>query len=324
MCHVCSPMWFPTSWCTPAKPVVPGKQARRAASTTVGALILAAVLVGCGSGTGGNKTAPSSTTAAPRNRSVQDAQAQAIIERALKVVASDYQDFGAYDLVSPFTLGNLDRKLKHASTLRANGHGRTFFIAVRSATGTDFQIHGKGTRLSRVCTPAGPGCPGGRWAGSSTLALAKVPIISAATKKKIRGILMASINHYAALLAEGERILGSTQYANATAGLDAFSDPDSAASRFSAYRKSPNPENDLSFTSAFEKADRYFTAANEPHAISDWRDEMIQAQGNLAHWVTDAVSWQIKEISTSKLEADASTVRNDLARAEIDARRTAK
>ena len=55
-------------------------------------------------------------------------------------------------------------------------------------------------------------------------------------KKRVRAILTANVDHYAKLLAAGERALGSTQYANANAGLAAFNDPNSAASKFRDYQ----------------------------------------------------------------------------------------
>jgi hypothetical protein len=115
------------------------------------------------------------------------------------------------------------------------------------------------------------------------------------------------------MLSQGQQIIGPVPYPNANAGLAAFNDPNSAASRFSAYRKHPDPESDESYLAAFQRADHFFTAANEPQAIGTWRDDMGQAQSDLYRWVSDAVSWQINEISTSKLQADAAAVTADLA-----------
>jgi hypothetical protein len=64
---------------------------------------------------GSSKTTASSTSAA--SRASDDAQAQAIIARALKVVASDREDFHTYSLVSAVTLKNLDHSLKPVSSL---------------------------------------------------------------------------------------------------------------------------------------------------------------------------------------------------------------
>jgi hypothetical protein len=252
--------------------------------------------------------APTGAIAASAN-----AQAKASVNRALKDIASDYQVFHSY-LITATILKNLDHSLRSVSSLRASSSSKSFSVSVRSASGTTFEVDGIRRHLDRICRPSS-GCPGGHWSGGSRLAFAPVPHLTASQKAQVRSILLASVNHYAQLLSEGQQILGSTQYPNANAGLSAFADPSSAASRFSAYRKHPNPENDLSYLNAFKKADRFFTAANEPQAIGTWRDDMGQAQGDLYRWVTDAVSWQIKELSTSRLQADAATVTTDLAKA---------
>lgn len=46
---------------------------------------------------------------------------------------------------------------------------------------------------------------------------------------------------------------------------------------------------------------------------------MSNAQGDLGAWVQDAVSWQIKEISTTTLQADRAKVQKDLGQARADA-----
>jgi hypothetical protein len=135
----------------------------------------------------------------------------------------------------------------------------------------------------------------------------------------VRSILLGSVNHYASLLAQGQQILGTTQYPNAQAGLAAISDPNSAASRFSAFQKNHNPVNDTSYLDAFNKADKYFTAANEPDAMSAWQNDAGNAQSDLFAWINDAVSWQISEITAGKLQPDVGKFEHDLALARADA-----
>ena len=125
--------------------------------------------------------------------------------------------------------------------LAASGTKTTFTVAVTSGSGTTFRVNGSGVNLTRVCLPSGPVCSGGHWSGSTQLAMPSVPKLSAADKAAVRSIFLGSVNHYASLLAQGQQILGTTQYPNAQAGLAAFSDPNSAASRFSAYQKNHNP-----------------------------------------------------------------------------------
>lgn len=251
-------------------------------------------------------------------RTADDAQAKADIARALKLVASNYQDFGDYTLVTRYTLGNLDHALRKITSLNAEGQGKTFTLSVTSASGTTFVVHGKRLALTRTCSPTGPGCPNGHWAGAKTLALPEVPVITAADKAKISAILTGSVDHYQHLLALGEQALGTTQYATANAGLAAFNDPNSAASRFRDYRQSPNPESDLSFLTAFKKADNFYTAANEPAAISTWRDDMDTVSTALNEWVNLAVGWQIHEKTTPQLQAAEAKIEHDVAKARSD------
>ncbi|HZT16886.1 MAG TPA: hypothetical protein VFA19_13150 [Gaiellaceae bacterium] len=276
----------------------------------------------------GSKTPSATTTSTPANsstgtlstaaRAADDSRAKGDIARALKVIASDYQVFGNYEVLTPYTLGNQDHMLRGIPSLSATSTEKTFTVSIRSASGTTFAVHGNGLRLSRTCSPKGSGCKGGTWAGASQLALPKVPVLTAADKAHVQQILTASVDHYANLLSLGEQALGSTQYANANTGLAAFNDPNSAASRFSAYRKKSNPEGDLSFLNSFKKADNYYSAANEPKAISTWRDDMNDASVALNEWVNLAVGWQIREHTTLQLQAAEHKVTDALAKARLD------
>lgn len=138
---------------------------------------------------------------------------------------------------------------------------------------------------------------------------------SASNGSSARRVLSANVDHYEQLLSEGEQILGATPYPDAQAGLAAMSDPGSPASRFRDYRQHPNPEQDLSYNEAFTKADASYTASDEPAALGAWREHMTEAQSELVAWIQDAASWQISEIPTTKLHADAAKVRHDLAAA---------
>lgn len=142
--------------------------------------------------------------------------------------------------------------------------------------------------------------------------------VSPAVKKKVRAILLGSLNHYEHLLHTGERALGNTQYATSMQGVDAFSDPDSAASRFSAWRQKSNAESDLSFLAAFSKADSFYNAKNEPDAIGTWRDDMSLATGYFNVWTEFAVGWQIKEHTTAQMQASTRRLERMLAKARRD------
>jgi hypothetical protein len=265
-----------------------------------------------------NTSAPSAGSVSTAARATDDARAKADLARALKVIASDYQVFGNFEVMTPYTLGNEDHKLRGIPSLSATSTKRTFTVSIRSASGTTFAVYGVGLKLSRTCSPKGPGCKAGAWTGAGQLALPKVPVLTAADKAHVQQILTASLDHYANLLSLGEQALGSTQYASANAGLAAFNDPSSAASRFSAYRKKSNPEGDLSFLNAFKKADNYYTAANEPSAISTWRDDVNDASVALNEWVNVAVGWQIREHTTLQLQTAEHKVTAALSKARLD------
>jgi hypothetical protein len=96
-------------------------------------------------------------------------------------------------------------------------------------------------------------------------------------------------------------------------------DPHSAAVRFGKYRRHPGPETDMSSEDAFKRADRYFTADNEPDALIRWREDMLDAQGDLSSWVNVAADWQIRSKSTAQLDAAEARVLSDLAKARREA-----
>jgi hypothetical protein len=234
------------------------------------------------------------------------------------VALSDYQVFHEYT-ISKYTLGNEDHALRHVSGLEADGLYQRVTISVLSASGAKFIAKARGAKFRYVCTPVGPNCRHRRW--SAKVIPPKVPRLTASDKAHVRQILVGNVTHYVAELDQGVRVLGSEQYSNANAGLAAMGDPSSAAARFREYRQHPGPERDLSFDRAFARADHYFTAANEPAAISAWRDDMTQAQSDLSEWINAGVSWQIREVSADKLRARETKVRSDLAKARAAALR---
>jgi len=140
-------------------------------------------------------------------------------------------------------------------------------------------------------------------------------------RERVRAILTANVDHYAKLLAAGEQALGPTQYANANAGLNAFNDPNSAASKFRAYQggQGTGPTNDLSYLGGFKHADSYYTAADEPtSAINAWENDIGDAQGAFGEFTDVGTGWQIKENTTAQLRAAERQITDDLARARRD------
>lgn len=287
------------------------------------ALIVVGVVSPTPSPTAQPSTPPPSARAnakpTPPSGGMSASATEGIVNRALKVAASDRQDFGNYDIVVPYTLGNIDHSIRKARSLIANGTGQHLYIAAKAGDGTLFAVSVTGRRLTRTCRPLGTNCRHGVWPGPSQLAFPKIPVLTAQDKARVRSILLGSVDHYASLLMTGELALGTTQYPTPQQGLAAFNDPNSAASRFRQFRSESNVESDLSFNRALGAAGKFFTAANEPQALTTWQEALIQTTGDLYVWVGDAVNWQIRGVPTSKLQADASAVTKDLAAARAAA-----
>lgn len=126
--------------------------------------------------------------------------------------------------------------------------------------------------------------------------------------------------HFAILFASGVQAAGRSQYANASAGLAAMSDPSSEAASFRAYQLTRDPLGDHSYTAAFAAVSKYYTLADVPNSLSTWDDDMNNVAVALFNWVTNTPDWQIGQISTAKfrvLEAAVVTAINQ-ARAEIN------
>jgi len=62
---------------------------------------------------------------------------------------------------------------------------------------------------------------------------------------KAAQILTTATDHYAQVFAQGQQIVDTTQYSDGNAGLDALQDPNSAASKLSAWRQSSRIEQDV-------------------------------------------------------------------------------
>jgi hypothetical protein len=274
---------------------------------------------------------PASRHPANPKAHAQNLKTMRLLARALKDVTSPVTspqfrvDNGDY-LFTAITLRRYDPRLRHARFLDTVGLGQQFVLALRSESGTVFRVRLlKSGRLVRTCNPAAtPDCPHGHWRGSSFVKPSKVPKapeLSTSDKLAIRRILLGSVEHYANEFSEGRHILGTRQYASATAGLNALlNDPNSAAARFAKFRHSrPRPETDFSYNAASDRAASRFANGNTPEAASNWQDDIYQAQIDLAQWVRDGADWLIRSVSTSKLQADAAAFEKDLARARQDA-----
>jgi hypothetical protein len=132
--------------------------------------------------------------------------------------------------------------------------------------------------------------------------------------------LVGGLSHYRDLLAQGQQIIGNSQYPDGMTGLAAMEDPGSAAARFRDWRQSSDAERDLSYLASFTDADHNFTAETEPQAIGDWRDDMGQVQDDISQWISVAVNYQISTATQADLDNAAAAVQADMDKAMSDAR----
>jgi hypothetical protein len=199
--------WNPRAW----------SRRRQIVAGVVGVFVIL-IVIGAAAGNP-KKAAPtqSASQVAGENRA-----AQAVLRRALKDIAYDREVFHGYALEFTRGLKNTDHSLRAAKTLYVDGTHNTFTLSDRSASGTTFTVRGAGTSLTDTCKPTGPGCRNGMWAGPATLVLPAIKKLTPAQKSAVQSILVKSLRHYEFLFALGLHVLGTTQYPNGFAGLDAL------------------------------------------------------------------------------------------------------
>ena len=131
-------------------------------------------------------------------------------------------------------------------------------------------------------------------------------------------ILLTSVQHYADLLASGQKIVGHTHYASVAAYGQAFSDPKSPAAAFAKFRTSPNPESDTTYIDAERQAAR---AYNGDHGgtLDQWMNDMAKVKADLGDWVSTAAQYQQGAATQAALDAAAGAVNQDIAAAKTTA-----
>ena len=127
---------------------------------------------------------------------------------------------------------------------------------------------------------------------------------------------------YATAYQNGKNALGTTQYGNDY--MNALAVPGSAASRFSAWRKTWSAYEptfyDLIVKGYGTASDCYYNnKQTEPDALANWRDDMGQVDSDINSWGGDATDWQIRNVSADKLAQDAAKITADLATVKADA-----
>jgi hypothetical protein len=131
-------------------------------------------------------------------------------------------------------------------------------------------------------------------------------------------LLLASVQHYAGLLASGQKIVGHTRYASIAAYGQAFSDPKSPAAEFAKFRTSPNPESDTTYVDAERQAAAAY-GGDHGGTLDQWMNDMAKVKSDLGDWAATAAQYQQGAATQATLDAAAAAVAQDLATAKSTA-----
>lgn len=130
--------------------------------------------------------------------------------------------------------------------------------------------------------------------------------------------LLASVQHYADLLTNAQKIVGHTHYPTMIAYAQAFGDAKSPAAEFEKYRMSPNPEADTSYLNAERQAAAAY-GGDHRGRLDRWLNDMAKVKADLGDWVATAAQYQQGSATQATLDAAAAAVTQDLATAKTDA-----
>ena len=130
--------------------------------------------------------------------------------------------------------------------------------------------------------------------------------------------LLVSVQHYADLLTNGQKIVGHTHYPTMAAYARAFGDAKSPAAEFANYRTSPNPEADTTYLNAERQAAAAY-GGDHGGRLDQWLRDMAKVKADLGDWVATAAQYQQGSATQATLDAAAATVTQDLATAKTAA-----
>lgn len=150
--------------------------------------------------------------------------------------------------------------------------------------------------------------------GSGSGASPAVPKDSTKTTQ----LLLGSVQHYADLLASGQKIVGHTHYKDMATYGEAFGNPKSPAAEFAKFRTSPNPEADTTYLDAERQAAAAY-GGDHGGTLNQWLNDMAKVKSDLGDWVDTAAQYQQGAAKQAALDAAATTVTQDLAKARTDA-----
>jgi len=180
-------------------------------------------------------------------------------------------------------------------------------VAVIFALAAAFGAFGGSSPKSAAGTGGGANTDSGGSGGGTAPAVPK-------DSSKSTQILLASVQHYADLLASGQKIVGHTRYPGIAAYGQAFGDPNSPAALFVKFRTTPNPEGDTTYLDAGRQAAASY-GGDHGGTFDKWTDDMANAKSDLGKWIATAVQYQQGAATQATLDAAAATVTQDLATA---------
>lgn len=158
-----------------------------------------------------------------------------------------------------------------------------------------------------------------------SVASTSVPVLDT---QKVITELTTSTDYYSQLLATGKQALGTIQYPNATAGLSALNDPNSAASKFSSFRTETCIKNDPSVNAmnTYRSVSDQYTVAKvqSPDALDNWNYDTNTVVSDICAWASVAADWQISKVSSAQLKVVEQKVSDDLVKARLDMQTVAK
>jgi hypothetical protein len=145
-------------------------------------------------------------------------------------------------------------------------------------------------------------------------------VVSATDRAQLAKGLTDSTNFYQGLISQGQQILGTTPYPDAEAGLAALDDPNSMASKWSAFNQSAMSTDYFHdhATPAYNAAVDAYGSSSYPASLDDWHNDMNQAESDFHEWVQKATSWTDSEITSDQLAVYANTFQQDLVKARSD------
>jgi hypothetical protein len=154
--------------------------------------------------------------------------------------------------------------------------------------------------------------------GTTPTATASVVRLTTAQKAQVQTILSGNLTHYQGALTAGKQALGTTQYADGQAGLQAMNDPNSNASKFRDWRHSSGVEQDVSYLDASKAVNAIYTADNQPDVLTTTEQDLSTVQADISAWVSVAVGWQIHTKTSAELASAEQTVNADVATVQKD------